>query len=92
MARKPLSVKKLVSQLDERLIKLDWGNLKDKNIYKILSIKGPLTCSELVNETGISYSTLVDVLNRLITQGLVVRFSERRKTKGRPKVFFDVNR
>ncbi|MFW9856397.1 MAG: helix-turn-helix domain-containing protein [Candidatus Thorarchaeota archaeon] len=60
----------------------------DRNIYAILRREGPLTRSNLVSLTGIARTTLYDSLLRLIVKGYVTRFSEERKERGRPKVFF----
>ena len=60
----------------------------DRNIYAILRREGPLTRSHLVSITGVARTTLYDCLLRLIVKGYVTRFSEQRKQRGRPKVFF----
>jgi predicted transcriptional regulator len=62
----------------------------DRKIYRLLKEQGPMTRPDLVLETGVPRSTLFDVLTRLMVSGLVGRFSEPRKTRGRPRVFFDV--
>ncbi len=60
----------------------------DRNLYAILKREGPLTRSNLVSMTGVARTTLYDSLLRLIVKGYVSRFSEARKERGRPKVFF----
>ena len=62
----------------------------DRNVLKILEKEGPITRSKLVSLTGIARSTLYDSLLRLILKGYVVRFSEDRKQRGRPKVYYQV--
>ncbi len=91
MANRPLQKELRSTKIDiDSSIKLDWRNPTDKKIYKFLAKKGPLTRTELAKETGLSRSTLFDVLNRLMIRGLIERFSEERQTRGRPKVFFMV--
>ena len=60
----------------------------DRKILGILEQQGPLTRSKLVSITGIARSTLYDCLLRLILKGYVVSFSEERRHRGRPKVFY----
>lgn len=62
----------------------------DRNVLKILEKEGPVTRSKLVSLTGIARSTLYDSLLRLILKGYIARFSEDRKQRGRPKVFYQV--
>jgi predicted ArsR family transcriptional regulator len=60
----------------------------DRKIFIILKQQGPLTRSKLVTITGIARSTLYDCLLRLILKGYVVSFSEERRHRGRPRVFY----
>ncbi|MFX0170628.1 MAG: helix-turn-helix domain-containing protein [Candidatus Hodarchaeota archaeon] len=60
----------------------------DRNLLEILKKEGPLTRTKLVRLTGIARSTLYDSLLRLILKGYVIRFSEERRQRGRPKVYF----
>ncbi len=62
----------------------------DQNVLKILVKEGPITRSKLVSLTGIARSTLYDSLLRLILKGHIARFSEDRKQRGRPKVYYQV--
>ena len=62
----------------------------DRNVLEILKNKGPLTRSRLVSLTGIARSTLYDSLLRLILKGYVARFSEDRRQRGRPKIYYKV--
>lgn len=62
----------------------------DRNVLEILRNKGPLTRTRLVSITGIARSTLYDSLLRLILKGYVARFSEERRQRGRPKVYYKV--
>lgn len=63
----------------------------DRNVLAILKNEGPLTRSKLVSLTGIARSTLYDSLLRLILKGYVARFSEERRQRGRPKVYYKVS-
>ena len=60
----------------------------DRDVLDILEREGPLTRSKLVSLTGIARSTLYDSLLRLILKGFVASFSEDRRHRGRPKVFY----
>jgi len=62
----------------------------DRHLVEILRSEGPLTRSKLVNLTGVARSTLYDSLLRLILKGYVVRFSEERTERGRPKVYYKI--
>ncbi|UCG00503.1 MAG: winged helix-turn-helix transcriptional regulator [Candidatus Heimdallarchaeota archaeon] len=62
----------------------------DRNVLEILKNEGPITRSRLVAITGIARSTLYDSLLRLILKGYVARFSEERRQRGRPKIFYKV--
>lgn len=62
----------------------------DRNVLKILEKEGAITRSKLVSLTGIARSTLYDSLLRLILKGHIARFSEDRKQRGRPKVYYQV--
>jgi predicted ArsR family transcriptional regulator len=60
----------------------------DRNVLEILKREGPITRTRLVKLTGVARSTLYDSLLRLILKGHVLRYSEERKQRGRPKVYF----
>ncbi|MFX0209023.1 MAG: helix-turn-helix domain-containing protein, partial [Candidatus Hodarchaeota archaeon] len=62
----------------------------DRNVLEILKNEGPITRARLVSITGIARSTLYDSLLRLILKGYVARFSEERRQRGRPKVYYKV--
>ena len=62
----------------------------DRQILKILKKEGALTRSKLVSLTGIARSTLYDSLLRLMLKGYVASFSEDRRHRGRPKVFYKI--
>lgn len=62
----------------------------DRNVLEILKNEGPVTRTRLVSITGIARSTLYDSLLRLILKGYVARFSEERRQRGRPKVYYKV--
>ena len=74
MVRSPLL--KDTSSSKKRTSSLDWKNQNERIIYNLVNIKGPLTRPELVKETGLSPSTLYDVLTRLSIQGLIVQYSD----------------
>lgn len=60
----------------------------DRRVLSILEKQGPLTRGKLVSITGIARSTLYDSLLRLILKGYVASFSEERRHRGRPKVYY----
>ncbi|MHA1977237.1 MAG: hypothetical protein ACW98F_05580 [Candidatus Hodarchaeales archaeon] len=60
----------------------------DQQVLDILEQQGPLTRGKLVSLTGIARSTLYDSLLRLILKGYVASYSEDRRHRGRPKVFY----
>ena len=60
----------------------------DLQVLGILEQQGPLTRGKLVSLTGIARSTLYDSLLRLILKGYVASYSEDRRHRGRPKVFY----
>lgn len=60
----------------------------DRQVLDILEQQGPLTRGNLVSLTGIARSTLYDSLLRLILKGYVASYSEDRRHRGRPKVFY----
>ena len=60
----------------------------DLEVLSILEQQGPLTRGKLVSLTGIARSTLYDSLLRLILKGYVASYSEDRRHRGRPKVFY----
>ncbi len=62
----------------------------DRQLLKILEKEGALTRSKLVSLTGIARSTLYDSLLRLMLKGYIASFSEDRRHRGRPKVFYKV--
>lgn len=62
----------------------------DREILKILEKEGALTRSKLVSLTGIARSTLYDSLLRLMLKGYIASYSEDRRLRGRPKVFYKV--
>lgn len=68
---------------------ISWGNPTDHRIYRLLKDQGPMTRPDLVERTGLPRSTLFDALTRLMIRGLIVRFSEERQSRGRPKVYYE---
>ena len=62
----------------------------DQQVLNLLEQQGPLTRGKLVALTGIARSTLYDSLLRLILKGYVASYSEDRRHRGRPKVFYKV--
>ncbi|MFQ5977965.1 MAG: helix-turn-helix domain-containing protein [Candidatus Heimdallarchaeota archaeon] len=69
---------------------LTWRNPTDHKVYRLLKEQGPMTRPDLVDRTGLPRSTLYDALTRLMIRGLIVRFSEERQTRGRPRVYYEV--
>ena len=61
----------------------------DRNVLSVLKREGPITRAKLVSLTGVARSTLYDSLMRLNLKGYVTSFSEERKQRGRPKVFYE---
>ncbi|MHA2232160.1 MAG: helix-turn-helix domain-containing protein [Candidatus Hodarchaeales archaeon] len=53
----------------------------------MLKKRGPQTRSDLVKRSGLPRTTIFDSLTRLTIRGVIVRFSEPRQTRGRPRVF-----
>jgi predicted ArsR family transcriptional regulator len=60
----------------------------DRNVLDVLKREGPVTRSKLVVLTGVARSTLYDSLLRLILKGYATSYSEDRKQRGRPKVYY----
>lgn len=73
-----------------RTKEMTWRNPKDRKIYHLLKENGPMTRSDLMKRTGLPRTTLYDALTRLTIQGLSVRFSEQRQSRGRPRIFYEV--
>lgn len=71
-------------------IALTWRNSTDNVVYEILKTLGPQTRSDLVERSGLPRTTIFDALTRLTIRGVIVRFSEPRQTRGRPRVFYEV--
>ena len=61
----------------------------DHVLFEILKAYGPLSRPELVQLTGVARSTIYDSLQRLITKGFAVQYSEKRSQAGRPVTLFD---
>lgn len=77
-----------LSQSDVRFDNL--RNDVDRLLFHFLKDHGPITRNELSKKTGIPRSTLYDSLLRLILSGLIVKYSEDRKIRGRPKVYYEI--
>ena len=60
----------------------------DLRVLEALRCTGSATRSELVQRCQLPRTTVYDALVRLETKGLVVRYFEPRKTRGRPRTFF----
>jgi hypothetical protein len=56
----------------------------DHVILEILKAYGPLSRPELVQLTDVPRSTIYDSLQRIITKGFAVQYSEKRSPTGRP--------
>ena len=61
----------------------------DRNLLEILISYGPLTRPELVDVTGVARSSIYDSLRRLHFKGLIVQYSGKRTSVGRPMTLFD---
>ncbi len=61
----------------------------DLILFEVLKAYGPLSRPELVQLTNVPRSTIYDSLQRLITKGFAVQYSEKRSPTGRPITFFD---
>jgi hypothetical protein len=68
---------------------LPWRNHTDKLVYHLLKDSGPQTRSDLVARTALPRTTIFDALTRLTIRGLIVRYSESRLSRGRPRVFYE---
>lgn len=68
----------------------EFTNETDRIVMGALSEIQPTTRMELCKKTGIPRTTIYDALNRLILKKVVIKYSNPRKTKGRPKVFYRI--
>ena len=67
----------------------EFVNATDEVLYATLkTTEGGMTRSELVEMTGIAWTTIFDSLQRLLLRGLIKRFPQHAGKVGRPKVFF----
>ena len=85
-----LSSKKETNKFESILLNNEFTNDTDRIVLSALSEIQPTTRSELCKKTGIPRTTIYDALNRLILKKVVIKFSTPRKTKGRPKVFYQI--
>src|SRR3989337_3683526 len=61
----------------------------DGRIVDVLSGRGgPMTLAELVRDTGFARSTMIIHLERLETEGLLLKEKKLRKGRGRPKFLY----
>ena len=65
-------------------------NEVDGIVYDMVEKHGPVTRPKLVELTGIPRTTLYDSLIRLMLRGIVRKFEEERKKRGRPKVYYQL--
>ena len=65
-------------------------NANEEVLYAALNtIAGGMTRSELVEITGIAWTTIFDCLQRLVLRGLVKRLPQHKGAVGRPKIYFE---
>ncbi len=62
----------------------------DRQILSLLREKGPMTREEIVKNLNVPRTTVYDRLVKMILNGLVEKYSNTRRTRGRPKVFYRV--
>ncbi|MGQ4833262.1 MAG: winged helix-turn-helix transcriptional regulator [Candidatus Asgardarchaeia archaeon] len=62
----------------------------DRKILSLLREHGPMTREEIVKRLNIPRTTVYDRLVKMILNGLVEKYSNNRRTRGRPKVFYRV--
>jgi len=61
----------------------------DRKIVDVLRVRGaPATLDELVRDTGFARSTVIIHLERLMSEGLVLREKKPREGRGRPKFLY----
>ena len=65
-------------------------NETDRIVLGALSEIQPSTRMELCKKTGIPRTTIYDALDRLILKKVVIKYSTPRRSKGRPKVFYQI--
>ncbi|MHA1979051.1 MAG: hypothetical protein ACW98I_19255 [Candidatus Hodarchaeales archaeon] len=61
----------------------------DRKLLEILISYGPLTRPELVEVTGVARSSIYDSLRRLDLKRLIIQYSGKRTSVGRPMTLFD---
>ena len=85
--KKPLSAGSPTSKNQKRAV---FAQARDEIIYATLvTTKGGMTRSELVEITGMPRSTIHDCLARLLVHGKIKRSPQHLATVGRPKVYFE---
>ena len=70
--------------------RVDVDNPTDVKLLSFLAQNEPLIRGDIVKQTKIARSTVYDALLRLIIKGHVIKFAERPKGPGRPKVYYQV--
>lgn len=63
--------------------------MKEEDLLEILKKHGPLTRDQLAKITGLPRTTIYDKLSKLLLQKKVIKKSEERKKRGRPKIFWE---
>ncbi|HUX98618.1 MAG TPA: hypothetical protein VMV49_03635 [Candidatus Deferrimicrobium sp.] len=66
-------------------------NIKEY-LFRLIIDKGPITRSELTKETGIPRTTIYDTIVKLMLDEQIKKFSVPSKKRGRPRVFYEVNK
>ena len=68
----------------------EFTNTNEEVLYATLkTTTGGMTRSELVEMTGIAWTTIFDCLQRLVLRGLVKRLPQHKGAVGRPKIYFE---
>ncbi|MHA1450657.1 MAG: hypothetical protein ACTSP4_14700 [Candidatus Hodarchaeales archaeon] len=65
---------------------------KQEIILDMLGTLGPMTRVELMEHTGIKWTTLYDNLEKLALKHLVVNYSSRKSARGRPHTIWKLAR
>ena len=66
------------------------NNKTDLTVLSALRENQPATRMDLCEKTGIPRTTIYDSLTRLMLKKVVIKYSSPGKSKGRPKVFYQV--
>ncbi len=62
------------------------------NLIKTLKNNGPLTRRELVNKLNTPRTTIYDNLVKLLKENVIKKFSRNNGKRGRPKIYWEINK